>query len=349
MLPEDFSKASGKDIVGAIARFAVEYQVDAVLAPGHYLGDPDFRNWFEVDRQSCIDLRAALDREGGQSIAIDYLLIASRTSFDDDTERRHFVHGLDDLPFENLWVRASGFGADGTPLGTRRFITSMQHLHNLGKPVIADYLGGLVGEAALAFGAISGIAHGVGERERFNAGSWHKPPVKSEDGKGGRATRVSIAGISRTMTVNELELLASAKGGRKLVVCCDRSCCQHGLRNMLDDPRQHAVYQSMQVIEDLAGVPDLNRAQHFLQGRMTQVERTARAVKDLKIAAEDAVEKKVDLEKFQNRLSKHSRDMENMHKTLDDLFESRIEGAPRARAIAQRKASLRRQPKTESK
>lgn len=349
LLPDDFAANSRNDVISSIARFAVEYQADAVLAPTHYIGDPNYSGWFEIDRASCRALRIALDREGGRSIAIDYLLIASRTDFDDDTERRHIVHGLDDLPFENLWVRASGFGSDGTPLGTRRFITSMQHLHNLGKPVIADYLGGIVGEAALAFGAISGIAHGVGERERFDAGSWHKPPVKNEDGKGGRAIRVAISGISRSMTVNEVELLASAKGGRKLVVCCDRACCPHGLKNMVEDSRQHAAYQSMQAIEELAGVPDLNRPQHFLQGRMTQVERTARAVKELKMSAGDALEKKIDLEKFQKRLSKHSRDMENMHKTLDDLFESRIEGAPRARAVPQRKANLRSQPRTESK
>jgi len=53
---------------GQIARFAIEYQVDAVLAPTHFVGDPNFKGWFTVDQASCRALRRALDREGGSAI-----------------------------------------------------------------------------------------------------------------------------------------------------------------------------------------------------------------------------------------------------------------------------------------
>src|SRR5260370_24086553 len=163
----------------------------------------------------------------------------------DDAARSGFVEGRADLLFDNLWVRASGFGNDAAPLTTRRFIGAMGALHNLGKPIVADYLGGLVGQAALAFGAISGIAHGVGERERFDARSWHRPAKKNPDGKGGRAVRILIPGLDRSATIPELELMASARGGRPLVCCNDRACCPHRLQDTKKDPRQPAAYHSI--------------------------------------------------------------------------------------------------------
>jgi hypothetical protein len=324
------------DIFGQIARFAVEYGVDAVLAPGHFVGDRNFTEWFQVDCASCVALRRALDREGGAAIAIDYLLIAPHTALNDDAARSGFLSGLDGLPYDNLWVRASGFGSDAAPLTSKRFIVAMSGLHNLGKPIIADFLGGLVGQAALAFGAVSGIAHGIGERERFDAGSWHKPPQKNEDGKGGRTVRILIPGLDRSATKGELELMAKARGGHKLVACGNRACCPHGLKDMIGDPRQHAAYQSFAMVAELAPVPDLNREQHFLAGRMAEVDRQARQVKDLKFSIEDAAERKVDAEKLAKRLFEHSRQMEKMRLGLEDLHESRADGTPRARPVSQR-------------
>jgi hypothetical protein len=336
------------DIFGKIARFAVEHHVDAVLAPTHFLGDKAFDNWFRIDRVSCLAMRQALDCEGGQAIAIDYLLIAPHTTLNDDTIRSSYLSGLDSLPYENLWVRASGFGNDASPLTTKRFITSMSALHNLGKPIIADYLGGLVGEAALAFGAVSGIAHGIGERERFDAGSWHKPPQKSEDGKGGRTVRILIPGLDRSATRNELQLMVKARGSHKLVACDNRACCPHGLKDMIGDPRQHAAYQSFAVMDELASIPDLSRERNFLVGRMTEVDRQARQVKDLKFSTEEAAAWKVDADKLTKRLTDHSRQIEKMRLSLEDLHESRGDGAPRARPITSR-VSDNKQSKAEKK
>lgn len=326
-----FDPKAAHDIFGQIARFVVEHGVDAVLAPTHFLGDRDFSGWFEVDRASCLALRRALDREGGRQIAIDYALIVPHVVLNDDALRSGFLSGLDDLPYENLWVRASGFGNDAAPLTTKRFIAAMSSLHNLGKPIIADYLGGLVGQASLAFGAVSGIAHGIGERERFDARGWHELPKKNEDGKGGgRTVRVLIPGLDRSATRDELELMAKARGGHKLVACGNRACCPHGLKDMIGDPRQHSAYQAFEAVAQLAAVPDLNREQHFLSGPMSEVDRLARQVKDLKFSAEEAKERKVDADKLTKRLVEHSRQMEKMRLGLEDLHDSRADGAPRA-------------------
>jgi hypothetical protein len=229
LTPSHFAKDAVDDVIGQIARFAVEHQMNTVLSPGHYLREGTKSEWFKVDCEACTALRDALDREGGREIGIDYELLLPHVALDDVDERGQIVEKLKDLPFDNLWLRASGFGSDAPPLTTRRYINSLSALHNLGKPIVADYLGGLIGLAAVCFGAISGFAEGVGERERFDAREWHKPPkVRSEDEEFGRSTRIAIPGLGRSVTLTDLRQLHDAKGGRRLIACADRNCCLHG-------------------------------------------------------------------------------------------------------------------------
>ena len=62
--PEHFARGSNHDVIGKIARFAVEHGFHAVQAPTHLLeGSTDA--WFGIDRQACEDLRRALDVAGG--------------------------------------------------------------------------------------------------------------------------------------------------------------------------------------------------------------------------------------------------------------------------------------------
>ncbi len=179
--PENFIGAELEKFVGKVARFAVEHRVNTVLAPGHFLGDPNFENWLTVDRAACFALRQALDHEGGSDIAVDYQLILPSITLTEPGTRGDLISALTNLPVENVWVRSSGFGADAGPLAAKRYLTSIIGFHNLGKPVIADYLGGLIGQAALAFGAVSGILQGVLERERFDAHHWHNEPKPVEE------------------------------------------------------------------------------------------------------------------------------------------------------------------------
>jgi hypothetical protein len=327
--PEHFSRGAPADVIGQIARFAIEHRFHAVLAPSHFLREGGMSPWFAVDRDACLRLRAALDREGGAEIAIDYPLILGHTVLNDPGTRGTVVAGLADLPFDNLWVRASGFGSDGAPATTRRFITALWGIHNLGKPVVADYLGGgLVGLASIAFGAVCGLACGIGERERFDALSWHKPPPARSDESGGRAVRIAVPGLDKSLTVAELKLLASARGGTRLVVCGDRECCRNGLDDMLRIPRRHAAYQRFVKIRDLERTPDLNRERHFLDGEMTRVDRSARQVKELKTGEEQMTKRLVD----------HSRRVERLRTALEHLHEMRGEDHSRSAAAVRRPA-----------
>jgi hypothetical protein len=323
--PEHFGLKASNDVIGRIARFAVENGLDRVLAPTHWLATGAQNDWFKVDQRSCVALRDELDRAGGNRIAIDYLLIIPHVALDEIEQRGQFIAGLKDLPFDNLWLRASGFGADARPLTTTRYISALSAIHNIGHPIVADYLGGLIGLAAVSFGAISGFAEGIGgELERFDARSWHKPPVRSDDDHAfGRTKRIAISGFGRSVTVDELQLLHDAKGGRRLVVCNDRNCCPHGLPDMLANPKRHSVYQRVQTVQELERIPDLNRAQYFLDGDMARADRLARQIKELKTGEA----------KLNKRMTDHSRRIEKLRSTLEHFHSARGSDAPRASAI----------------
>ena len=115
----------------------------------------------------------ALDAEGGEHIVIDYPLITTYSALRDSAQRRAFVAHLRELPFDNLWLRISGFGADASPAGVRRYISALSDFHGLARPIVADCVGGLAGLAIASFGASTAIAHGVAEKERFAPGTDH--------------------------------------------------------------------------------------------------------------------------------------------------------------------------------
>jgi hypothetical protein len=326
--PDHFAPGSPSDVLGQIARFAIANNVDAVLSPGHFLSEGCKSRWLQMDVRACVGLREALDREGGKHIAVDYLLIVPHVLLHDVSERGTLVQEIKDLPFDNLWVRASGFGADAGPLSTQWYIASLAALHNLGRPIVADYLGGLVGLAADVFGAISGFAEGIGERERFDAREWHKPPKSRDDDEVfGTVKRVPISGFGRTVTISELTKLAQAKGGRRLVACADRNCCAHGFDDMVANPKRHSIKERQRQINEIERVPDLNRVQHFLDGEMARADRLARQIKELKTG---------DI-KLGKKISDHSHRMEKLRATLEHFHETRGEDLPRALPVVERR------------
>lgn len=341
--PEFFSVDSAHDVIGRIARFAVENHVNAVLAPTHHLEDPKCSDWLQIDIRACSALRDALDREGGKHIALDYPVIVSNVRLNEGAFRGEFLEMIADAPVRQIWVRASGLGTDAGPLTLKRYISSMAALHNLGKPVIADQLGGLPGLAAVAFGAISGFAHGIGERERFFSGDWFRAPLPRKDDDGfGRPARIIVPGLGKSFTRNELELLAAAKGAHRLVVCGDRHCCPHGLRDMLDDPRRHAAYQVFESINSMENVPPLSREHYFLNGPMVNATRLARDIKNLKISGSEAEKRRIDSGKLAQRLHDYSFKIEKIGTTLERLHETRGDETPRARPVAPGQPTNRR-------
>jgi hypothetical protein len=316
---DDLRPNANRDVIGQIARFAVEHSFHMVQAPTHMLeGSPD--STFQVDRVATTALRAALDTEGGKHIGINYPLMIKTASLRDPVQRRAFIAGLRDVPFDNLWFRVSGFGADATPAGLRRYIAAVMDFLQLERPIVADGVGGLAGLAIAAFGAVGGICHGVAEMERFYASDWNKPPKPKGNGFG-RQKRVLIGAIDRLLTEKQLESLMAAPGARKVLSCSDRSCCPNGLDDMLRDPKAHYLRQRARGVAELSRIPEARRAQHYLDKLLMPAERSARNTTKLKV--EDDGLRKV--------LEKNSERLEKMHLVLDDL-NSTIKDSPRSPA-----------------
>lgn len=339
--PDLFRKNHPSDLIGMVARFAVAENVDTVLAPGHYIADKRFAGWLDIDREACIALRRCLDEEGGNNIAIDYNLLLPHTAVRDAGQRGEIMSSLADLPIENLWVRAGAFGHDATAAGTRHYIEGLKSLHNLGRPIVADYLGGLTSQAVLAFGAASGIAHGIGERGRFGTSSWEKAyPAKSGGGGYGKKTRILVPGLDKSLTAEEISLLASARTGRRLIGCEERGCCERGLTDMLQHPLKHTVRQTLTALSDLYVIPDDHRAMHYVDQVLDKSVKRARRVASLRPSDEKANELGVDTVKLMKALKKHSEILDRRHHVLEHLVESVDTAGHRSKPIIARNGGV---------
>jgi hypothetical protein len=71
---------------------------------------------------------------------------------------------------------------------------------------------------------------------------------------------------------------------------------------MIANPKRHGLYQRHVQILDIEKTPNLNRAQHFLDGEMARADRLARQIKDLKPSDD----------KLSTRMKGHSNRMEKL-------------------------------------
>ena len=316
--PDDLRGDAGKTVARQIADFSVSRKVDVVLAPTHLLtGARD--EWLALDRRICEELRIALDSQGGRQIEIDYPLIITYEMLRDEASRRALVQALGELPFVNLWVRVAGFGADASAVGVRRFIMALSEFHLLGKPVIADCVGGLAALAVVSFGAASGVAHGIAEKERFDASKWNMVPKK---GGGGQSGRLYLPGLDRHFKLREARSIIEARGGRRLLACSDRDCCPLGLEDMEKDPKAHFLTQRTKQVRDIERVVDFRRSTQFLDFHLASADRTARQAAKLKV--EPALGK---------ALRRASARLDRMRGVLEDLERTAGREASRAQPI----------------
>jgi len=303
---DDFVVGTNRSVIEPISRFAVDNGVGTVMAPTHYLGDGEYR-WFKIDQRSCEALRHELDRRGGEHIAIDYPLIVTYAQLRDPDTRKILINGLQDLPFDFLWLRVSGFGADATAAGVERYIHALFEFHILGKPIITDQVGGLASLAISAFGAASGFAHAVTGKERFSASGWVKPKVKNGQGSGGKT--VYVHGLDRRMKVPDArKLFEDARTSREIFGCPDKSCCGD-IEKMLSNPEAHFVRQRRRQVN----APESMRSETFVTDHVEQARRRADRAMKLKKADDDS--KKMIL-KSQKRLTRLEDVLVNLQEQL---------------------------------
>jgi hypothetical protein len=266
-----------------MAEFVVAAGASAVLAPTH-LVESGALPWHAADLDGCIRLRQELDRAGGKHIAIDYQVITTMAVLKDPQLRSAVLDGIGDLPFQNLWLRASGFGAKATGAGTRHLLETARHLHAVGRPVVIDMAGGFAGLSTLAFSTAGGICHGVALSESFNAADWRKPPQESK--RGGVGARIYVADLDRHLSEKQAEAFFAVRGTKSRFACSDTSCCASGLDDMAENPQAHFITQRYRQIAELDRLPEARRAEHFLLRMLDPAVRSARQAAKLKFGDE---------------------------------------------------------------
>lgn len=326
--PSDFHGDRLHEILSLISGMAVKHRVSAVLAPTHMLTGPD-DPWRSIDVATTIALREELNRAGGQNIAIDYQLLLPYHSLRDHDETSKIAADLGRLPIENIWIKASQFGADATTLGIRRYIEALQIFVELGHPIVADGVAGFAGLAVAAFGAASGIAHGIGDHERFDASSWTKP---REQISGGLPKRILVPLLDRHLTQKQLDAIVAAPSGRRHVSCNDRACCKRGLEDTLSDPKGHYLFQRHRQVTQLSSVSEVLRAEHFIRTDVAAAERHTRAMSKLRIPDLGV---RIMLEKERARLERLPTVLEQM---IAEGLHRRRAAAPRFRVSGQNPA-----------
>jgi hypothetical protein len=318
--PRDIMGREGL-VLAQIAQFAVTNGLHRIQAPAHFLEGGVRDPWFRVDLDATARLRRLLDMEGGRDIAIDYPLMLTYAALNDPAERAAIISSLAGLPIKSLWLRISGFGADATPTGIRKYISALRDFRSLDMPVVSDGAGGMAGMAITAFGAASGLAHGVAEKERFDATSWNKP--RREGSSGGGGYTVLFPGIDRLLKKEEAQTLIAAPHARRLLSCQDRACCPGGFEDTLKDPKAHYLRQRKLQCDALSEVQDPLKPQHFLEKTLAGAHRTARSAS--KIRTND--------ERLMTTLSKNVLRLERMGDVLENLHSTEQE-VTRARAFA---------------
>jgi hypothetical protein len=263
----DFDGNQGQARATQIVEMAIDNGFTQILGPTHLLSGPN-DPWLRHDISMMI--RTA-ERIAVSSANLDliYSLAVPIDVLRNGSERRALVAAIADAPCQAIWLKIENFGDDATGEKTAAYIEACRDFHEQGIPVIGDHVGGLPGLAALAFGAVGGISHGVTMLQNFKASNWRRPHVTSS---GGPARRVYLASLDILVKPDIANiLLGSSQRVRALCGCRDTHCCPHGVRDMIGRPARHALYQRAREIEGLSGTPQSLRVARYLDERVRRV------------------------------------------------------------------------------
>lgn len=262
-LPSDFQGMSGRRLIATIGDHAVQHGYTEVLAPTHLLRAVD-DPWLAIDVESTRRLRDHLDQNGGRHIPLIYPLAISYEIFRTPQFRAQVISALINIKADAIWLNIDGLqGAHATPTAVKNFIVAAAGFHQLGRKLVADCIGGKVGLALMAFGAVGGIAHGIGVFEKFDSDHLRS---MSNSTPFTRPMPVYVPDIDAMLSSKEAELLLNASPQAKAAFTCrDTHCCGRGIKDMLRDPKRHYVVQRMYEVAELSQYPETIRAHRFLE------------------------------------------------------------------------------------
>jgi hypothetical protein len=256
----DFDGEKGQRRAAQIVEAAAMNGFTQILGPTHLLSSPN-DPWLRRDI-AMMNWTADQIARTGTKLDLIYSLAVPMTLLRDSVERRAIIAGVADAPCTAIWLKVENFGDDATGEKVAAYIDACRDFHARGLPLIGDYIGGLPGLGALAFGAVGGIAQGVTMQQNFKASGWRRPRVK---GSGGPSWRVYIPQLDLLLRRNAAQnLLAASAKIKAMCGCRDTHCCPHGPGDMLNHPARHAIYQRAREIERLSSVPESVRAGQYL-------------------------------------------------------------------------------------
>lgn len=261
---DDFVELPRLRLVREIAEHIVRKGYTGVLSPSHYLTSLD-DGWLEVDSLACVELRRELRRLGVEDVQIIYSLAVPYKLLREPAARMQMIEAVARSGADAVWLKVSGQGSEATGAGVRNYVAASSDFHRLGVPIIADHMGGLAGQALLAFGAVGGLSHGVTLKERFNANSW----VKARDGGGfAQPSRVYVEQLGLCIKKAEAKLLYEQSRAKARLGCPDRKCCPRGVQDSVENPVRHAVRRRSEEIRKLSGIPASLRPMEFIHKTM---------------------------------------------------------------------------------
>jgi len=259
---DDFEGDSGRAIARAIVRFAKDNNCTQILGPTHLINGPNDR-WLRRDIDNMGHVQSALD-EDGNAIQLIYPLAVSMQVLRDPLQRDALITALADAPMDALWLKIDNFGSDASGEKTVAYIRAVRAFHALGKPIIADHVGGLSALGLLSFGAVGGIAQGLTMLEAFKASRWKRPPREGRS-LGGPLSRVYLPHVDLMLKPAEAEaFISSSTRTRSRFGCRDTHCCPSGLKDMVSDPVKHFMHQRCSEITQISQRPGTVRVNEYL-------------------------------------------------------------------------------------
>jgi hypothetical protein len=273
---DDYKGENGRGVSRAIAEFAKFHGCTEILGPTHILvsaNDP----WLRLDIENMRHLRLALEEEGN-SIQLIYPLTISMQLLRDSAQRDAIISALLDAPMDALWLKTDNFGSDASGEKTVAYIQAARAFHVLGKPVIADHVGGLSALGLLSFGAVGGIAQGLTMLEGFSASRLRSRP-KEEKRSGSAQTRIYLPELDLMLKPAEAQaFITSSTRARSRFGCRDTHCCPGGLSDMLAHPLSHFMHRRCHEIQEIGRRPESLRVAEY-------IDKTVRPVSDHVAAA----------------------------------------------------------------
>jgi hypothetical protein len=299
----DFEGRAGRDKAARLVEFAVANEFTQLLGPTHLLSSAN-DVWLRRDIKMMEWTAEQIDA-AGKNLELVYSLAVPMADFRKKDERHALLAAIADAPCAAVWLKVENFGDNATGEKTAAYIEACRDLHGRGVPIIGDHIGGLPGLGALAFGALGGMAHGVTGQQSFFASSWRRAP--SSSGGGGTNWRVYLPSLDILMKPAAADALLRSPRIRAKCGCHDTHCCPHGVRDMVERPVRHALYQRAREIESISETAPSLRAARYMDERVRKVSDSVAAIASVPSLDEDTqrslVKKQGDMSLFRQSMA----------------------------------------------